>query len=156
MSVVVSSFKMLELWAQLFVSERDVGAQSATMRASSPFTSLSGHAFRNLCDHSSWLGRPLAPSTTPTARPVVSEQRATSAPSHREFNATQLVKLAPPLLLLHSLEMAPQSGCFDVLPADNTYPIEEYDMFNTVAKTPEPRHVPSNVGESLHSTLLRS
>jgi len=36
-------------------------------------------------------------------------------------------------------------GRFHVLPADNTFPIEDFDMFKTIPKTPEPRHVPQSV-----------
>lgn len=47
-------------------------------------------------------------------------------------------------ILLHGLEMA-RRGRFHVLPADNTYPIEDFDMFKTVPNAPEPRRVAQNV-----------
>ena len=42
------------------------------------------------------------------------------------------------ITLLHSPDMA-RRGQFHVLPADNTYPIEDFDMIKAVAKAPECR-----------------
>ena len=44
-------------------------------------------------------------------------------------------------------KMPSRRGLFRVLPTDNTYLIEDFDMFKTVAKAPEPHQVLPSVGE---------
>lgn len=56
------------------------------------------------------------------------------------------------ITLLQPSKMA-RRGRFHVLPADNTFPIEDFDMFKAESKAPIPRRVPQNVRQRRPSDL---
>lgn len=48
-------------------------------------------------------------------------------------------------------EMVPRPAQFHVLPADNTYPIEEFDMFKTATKAPQQPRVSTDVSSRVQA-----
>jgi hypothetical protein len=92
-------------------------------------------------DRTSWLGRQLAPLLHLIHLPKATDQiAALVSPTCRYPTFQDHINTT----LLHGLDMA-RRGRFHVLPADNTYPIKDFDMFKTVAKAPEPRHASRSV-----------
>jgi hypothetical protein len=92
-------------------------------------------------DRASWLRRPLALFTTTINN---SSSYSNRPDSGLRIASLPLFNLPHRNHSLHPPEMA-RRGRFHVLPADNTFPIEDFDMFKTIPKTPEPRHVPRSV-----------
>lgn len=65
--------------------------------------------------------------------------RAFTSRTHR-YNTIYQAEIT----LLYPFDMA-RRGRFHVLPADDTYPIEDFDMFKSESKAKEPRRVAQHV-----------
>jgi hypothetical protein len=90
-----------------------------------------------------WLGHPLAPLPH-HPRPIFQKATDQIIAFASQLDHCPASQSYINITFLHDPDMA-RRGRFDVLPADNTFAIEDFDMFKIMPKATEPRRVSQNV-----------